>query len=728
MEQQKKRNFMKDNRQFAVFALAIVLMLFLSGCAGLQRVDGFFQNQEYLQHSKTIDFSLFFVMFFALTYIGLSKVWGEGFAKPGGAKGAIVGLSIALSLSLAFALVTQTQFSLTTIFPMAKAIFFLIITFLLGGLIIHSKVFGEGKMGKFIAILIALIGTYLIFCIGTHMMCQMANNMDNPACQSDFFNALFNILGRWFNIDSWASSGGGGYWATSSSGPSITSSGSGGGGGGGGGGSTPGGPQGTTTTTTTTTTGGSIKGGCRLDITFEVNSPTKYTSGSPFSEYIKRVKGMGKDKVYVYGFASKEGGERYNFGLAGNRASTVKSVMKTGGLSTNMISSQGPVSTFDLSSYPPNRRVIITTEPISGGSDFMPAPGPGSLHNCPDVGETVCGDNVKKGKEQCDGNDDKDCPKACKSDCTCPGGDKDGGFDYKNLLWLLLLLIPLLIWLLLRKKKADPKGMNVIKTRFMTTLQAIIRKKEEIWQKIMTFDHTRMDPRQLEIRAAEHIKEIEDELAAKWISLFELAKRYSGAKWWKRNRLHMIEEYARKFDINEQHAKQIARIMQAVGYNTNDTEYTFKDRVRKHIISEMQNRNRVMKESHQFFVEQEKLKKETTKFLEKEIEFLKKVQKEDNTTQIDAVKNVIAICNELLAKIKEVIMHEELVTHEAGSRQQVSNEHGSGCFDQEKLIVRRLLLALKVQLGLFTEEWHPVIDRLDENTGDMEGHIQYRRI
>lgn len=36
-----------------------------------------------------------------------------------------------------------------------------------------------------------------------------------------------------------------------------------------------------------------------------------------------------------------------------------------------------------------------------------------------------CGNNVREGAEQCDGTDDRACPKKCKPDCTCPGPGQD---------------------------------------------------------------------------------------------------------------------------------------------------------------------------------------------------------------------------------------------------------------------------------------------------------------
>jgi len=223
----EKRICMKKSRSVVFILLVLVLFSFISGCAGMTRINDFFENNEYEQHGKIIDFGLFFVMFFALTYIGLTKVWGEGYGKAGAhAKGPIIGLCFALSLSLTFAIVTQTRFSITTIFPLAKALFFVIIWFLLWGLLDKTKILGEGWGAKVAYAIMALLMTYLLLSIATHMMCQMSENMDDPACDSDFFNWIFTVTEGWFD---WKGDGGGSWW------------GGGGGGGrnGGGGGDTP---------------------------------------------------------------------------------------------------------------------------------------------------------------------------------------------------------------------------------------------------------------------------------------------------------------------------------------------------------------------------------------------------------------------------------------------------------------------------------------------------------
>ena len=97
---------MDNKRLIPVLTLVLVLFSSVSGCAATGRISTFFESGEFMQHSKIIDFGLFFVMFFALCYLGLTKVWGEGYGKGGAAKGAIVGLSMALALALAFAIIS----------------------------------------------------------------------------------------------------------------------------------------------------------------------------------------------------------------------------------------------------------------------------------------------------------------------------------------------------------------------------------------------------------------------------------------------------------------------------------------------------------------------------------------------------------------------------------------------------------------------------------------------
>lgn len=206
---------MKRRLFFTLLIVVLIVSLLLSGCTGTKRINDFFQGGEYKQHDKLIDFMVFFMLFFALTYLGFSKWFGEGFGKPGGAKGAVVGLSVALSLALTFSLVTQTKFSITTIFPLAKAILFLAVCLLLYGLL-NQIIEANTATSKVVVLILAFILGYILLSIFTHFTCQMSNNMDQPACKSDFFNAFSNLGTKYI----WGSGGffGGGSSSGSSSG------------------------------------------------------------------------------------------------------------------------------------------------------------------------------------------------------------------------------------------------------------------------------------------------------------------------------------------------------------------------------------------------------------------------------------------------------------------------------------------------------------------------------
>ncbi len=187
------------------FTLIIVLLLLFTvtaGCKGPGRIGSFFQNEEYKQHTKLIDFMVFFTLFFALCFLGFSKWFGEGFGKPGSAKGAVIGLSIAISLALTFAIIMQTQFSIASIFPLAKAFLFLAFCLLLYGLL-NQIIKSESTTGKIVTFILAVILVYILMNIFTHFVCQMGNNMNDPACKSDFFGAFSKVGERYL----WGSGG-----------------------------------------------------------------------------------------------------------------------------------------------------------------------------------------------------------------------------------------------------------------------------------------------------------------------------------------------------------------------------------------------------------------------------------------------------------------------------------------------------------------------------------------
>ncbi|MFC1741820.1 hypothetical protein ACFL3V_04765 [Nanoarchaeota archaeon] len=583
---------MNKRQFFALFLLVVLLATLISGCAGVSRLNSFFENDEYKQHSKIIDFGLFFVIFFALGFLGFSQVWGKGFGKPGEGKGAIVGLSLALSLALSFALITQTRFSITTIFPVAKAMFFLVITFLLGGLIIHSKVFGEGKMAKFIAFLIALIGTYLIFSIGTHFVCQMQDNLDDPACQSDAFTFLSTYLGRWFGIEDW-SWGSGSTW---SSGPGGSTGG--GRDGGGGGGTTP-----TPTPTPTPVVTGPTKGGCRLDILFQVDS-TSIAGGSPIADYVNKVKAMGKS-INIYGFASEECAKcskSHNEKLARSRAQSIEKMIRIVDSSIGTsLKPRGETKIFSTS-LPPNRRVVLSTEPLSGVR-FLPAPGTGSLYNCTD----------------------QPIPPEEK--------DEEGGFSWW---WIIPILLLLLLLLLLKKKrKIKKKTILAMKDRFLLKMEAIEHKKKVAWWEInAAYPKTMVGLSSTDIhsKAQDTIDMLNKELADKgWVSIRKLAFRYA-------KNPKLIEKESVPFRIDIRHAKLIVRLLQDLQRTHAPSrrkfikhflkqwdKAKFYSRLRKIVANDVTN-NHLFTELHVFFNLQEELRKYVNEFVAHEQKFLETVR------------------------------------------------------------------------------------------------------
>ena len=755
-ENTQKRSSMKRNQFLALFIIIAIVFIFISGCAGVSRIDSFFANEEYKQHAKLIDFSLFFVMFFALSYLGLTQVWGKGFGKPGEGKGAIVGLSLALALSLAFALITQTRFSITTIFPIAKALLFLIIFFILWGLLVMSKMFGDHWGGKLVAAILALIATYLLACIATHMICQMSDNMDDPACQSDFFNWLFNVLGRLFGVENWtwsdSSGGSGGWfssrsgrnWFTGSPGPDWTPQ-----------------PSPVPTPTPQPIPTGPIQGGCRLDITFDFDS-TNILSSAPIANYVSKVKGK---KIYVYGFASPESelggvrGERYNLLLSGRRADTIVSMIKSADPSAKVSSSsRGPTSVFDPTNpanYPPNRRVVLATESISS---FYPAPNPGTLNNCEDLVSDQCGNGVVDPGETCDPGRADSCPEDQKCSDDCKKCESDGGFPW----WWLFALLPLLLLLLLkRKKKVDVVNVLVRKDRFLVLLKSIWRKKQIIQRDIRAFYGPGLTPADLDKRAWKHVEDIELDLKeSNWKPIKQLAIDYKKPKDIAMQGIPFVGEKQAK-EISELVAEMKKRHSPAdKDFARNWDEATFYSHL-KDVVKDK--RSAIHPDFHKFFVLEERLKRAIEKFKESEEKVLVKMRERHYTTFagkrnvgtrhivrkkgfpwvtthdeivkaeeqevipssthgiVKVTRQVIQLCDALDAQIDAVLAEQPNVSNNASSCVDFHKK-----VDVEFNIIKALINAIKYQKLAMTVNWYPCIANFDVNTGKMEGHVHFK--
>jgi hypothetical protein len=696
-----------NRRQFiALFLVVALLFVFISGCAGVSRIDSFFQNQEFKQHAKLIDFGLFFVIFFALSFLGLSKVWGEGYGKPGSGKGAITGLSIALALALAFALITQTSFSITTIFPVAKAMFFLVITFVLYGVITKAGIFGDSWMGKVIAFIIALMFVYLLASIFTHFVCQMSDNMSDPACQSDFFNAATSFIGRIFGIDSWKWSGGGSYWGSGSSGTAST-------GGGGAGGGPGGGPGGTGTTTKGVkgpdpTPAKEMQGGCRMDILFAYDS-TKPAGGPGIADYAKQVKASGKKYVYVYGFASDEGKKgkaSYNYALSRKRGNAMKALFKGTGVSTAGTKPAGSVTLFGAPEQ--NRRVVLSTEPIT---KFLPA-GSGSPQGC---------------KEKKPDDKDKD-------------EEAGGWFKWWYLLPLLLLL---LLFLRKKKKEVNIKESLLMKGEFRRKLLALKSKKNIAWSGLTAASYTSsMGPEEVRDRAQEVVNMLDAELKA-WKPLKKLLNIYAG-KLHKLDR-NAIEHYAEKFDIDKKHAHLIEKIVKKA-HDKYPKKDKFSDGDVKEVVTEVIHGNKIFKHLHEFCDLEHELGKLTEKFMANEEKILVNLRRAEYKTLFgkrvgkgkeeieenietpaerygilevtQAVKN---LCSELITKIDEVLEEwkNDTANHDDFSTIGVK-------WKEELQIIDKLLAAIEIQQNIMSETWRPFIDDIVLKEGKMQGHVHYK--
>ncbi|MBW2972592.1 hypothetical protein KY359_06150 [Candidatus Woesearchaeota archaeon] len=713
----------------------------------MSRIDAFFENGEYMQHSKMIDFGLFFTMFFALTYLGLTQVWGKGFGKPGEGKGAIVGLSLALSLSLAFAIVTQTQFSITTIFPLAKALFFLIIFFILYSLIVMTKIFGEHWGGKVASAILALMLTYILLSIFTHMVCQMSNNMDDPACESDFFNAIFTLTEGWFD---WGGGGGGGG----------TGGGGAGGGASGGGAAAEGGGE--------AQEAGPVEGGCRLDLLFEVNSAV-IQNPEAVKAFAEKAQKTGAKVLFANGFASREGEKGLNALLAVRRALAVTGLT---GMPT-LPFGHGAVSLFDRTAYPANRRVVISTESIS---HFVPAPSPGTAVGCEvndseEDKEKLCGNDKKDEGEACDPSVADSCPadQHCEKDCSeCSPGAPDEGWN-KNWLWLLALLIPFAIWLLIRRKrkKLNEKRVIAMKEHFRKQIERIRAAKLRAWWDLTAADPSIMTDEHVKDKAQEIINMLNGELTTKmqWVDMRTLATRYPNpsdierqAKEWNDGRIvddhrqdkhidlivKILREMKRRHARNSGVWKTLMKGWDAATFNSK----------MKEVVTDIVRGNKLTKEAHVFFMLQVKLKKVIEEFAKNEekvlvqlrettskrrfFRFWKKKETEEITREIldaETPADIVAVtqvvrnlCEELLAKIQEVMDEEQNITHHVGGWPELSNPDHTGKFDEELKIISQLLKAIEIQRRRLSEVWEPVIDEINPTDGSMKGHIQYRRI
>lgn len=707
-----------DKKRFLALVSMATMFLFLTGCAGVSRINAFIGGGEFKQHANVIDFGLFFVIFFSMTYLGLTKIWGKGYGEGGKAKGAIVGLSIALGLAFAFAIVSQTSFSVTTMYPMAKAFFFLICTFILSGLIIKSEVFGKGKIASIIAIVISLIAMYLVFSIGSHMICQMTDNMDDPACKSDFFNFGFTLLGRLFGVESWATSGGGGWTGYDTSGGWFKGSnyfdrGTG----------TPiaypedepGGDKDDGEKPESDKEkekeeakpieqpGGEPQGVCRFDITFVKDSDTQTTSDlSSLSEFVKQAYIAGHKTFYVWGYASVDGSEEYNKGLSRRRANTITDLFRNAASATGadiwvIPSARGETRKFGETTidYAPNRRVVIAVKSISNAA---PAPSPGTIYGCD------------------------------------PKSDDDRQDDPIISWWgWLLLALALLLLILLgrkvrRRRKHDrPKKFIAAKAKFMKEISATADRKEHEWEnnvktniKLLPYHK---DITYMENRSRAFIDHLERELSEKWVPLLTLYQRYQ-------KDLDKIKSYAHNMGLHESDAhnahKLLTRMVADHGKEIGALNFQQFDEKAAQTAKSMLHENLALNYFKNFISIQREMQREVADFKKKEerlIKYLHKGKFEDSMTGalIKVTESAEDLCGKLNEQIDEVIRHAKETSEDFVDMETLEKKYG-----EEKELLASLLKTVASEKKLLEEGWFPVIDDVDQTAGSMEGHIHNR--
>lgn len=160
-----------------IAALLLVIFASFVTAGPLQNLQNFFTS-GYKDYNKLLDFMVFTILFFAAAYLGFSRWFGSGFGSPGDARGAVVGLSLALALALSFAVITQTNFSLTSLFPISLLFIFFILVLLIYGLI-------KGVVDNwFLSLLFSLIIAYLLFSVFLFFYCNDPDTKDSTICKA----------------------------------------------------------------------------------------------------------------------------------------------------------------------------------------------------------------------------------------------------------------------------------------------------------------------------------------------------------------------------------------------------------------------------------------------------------------------------------------------------------------------------------------------------------------
>lgn len=150
-----------------------------------------------------IDYLVYFTLFTALAYLGFSRWFsgGEGAARGagGGERAAVIALSAALGVALTVAIVNGAGFNLARLAPVAV----MIIGFLMfiGFVALFRSIFGKGVWRTILAIILALLVTFLIIYFAKAMICQNNACNTNPFLKKMFGSeSIFGKISNWTGI------------------------------------------------------------------------------------------------------------------------------------------------------------------------------------------------------------------------------------------------------------------------------------------------------------------------------------------------------------------------------------------------------------------------------------------------------------------------------------------------------------------------------------------------
>ncbi|MFC1723318.1 hypothetical protein ACFL0V_04215 [Nanoarchaeota archaeon] len=213
----------KNKKRMTVFLLCILIVILLSNIVAAQffskvssgikntgsrisnsGVGQYFQKYAATDKPTFLDFFLFAVLFFAMSWIAFNKFFQDA------GKGPVIAMSVAIGLGLAAALVWGGKFTIKKLLPFAL-VFLGIAIFIVIYVLLSRFVFkGETAGSKAGAAIIALIITGILMFFMISAVCNNNRCNTSPILSKVFGpNSMFGKIGGWFgNI------GGGGYTPT----------------------------------------------------------------------------------------------------------------------------------------------------------------------------------------------------------------------------------------------------------------------------------------------------------------------------------------------------------------------------------------------------------------------------------------------------------------------------------------------------------------------------------